>query len=152
MKNTTLSQIEEQFGTPTYIYDSSVIKRQYATLKNAFDGLDVKLHYALKALNNSNILRILHKEGAGLDAVSIEEIKLGLRAVFSPNEIMYTPNCVDFSEIQEGDKINVRVIGQRFELNDKYVSIIGELMKEKEFITNTKTRQPIKPKIVIEEE
>jgi diaminopimelate decarboxylase len=109
MKNITLSQIEEQFGTPTYIYDSSVIKRQYATLKNAFDGLDVKLHYALKALNNSNILRILHKEGAGLDAVSIEEIKLGLRAGFSPNEIMYTPNCVDFSEIQEAVSIGVHV-------------------------------------------
>ena len=54
-----------------------------------------------------------------------------------------------FNEIQEGDKINVRVIGQRFELNDKYISIIGEIVKEKEFIQQ-KPKQQSKPRIVIE--
>jgi hypothetical protein len=53
-----------------------------------------------------------------------------------------------FADVKEGDKINVRVIGQRFELNDKYVSIIGELVKEKEFVTRPK--QNTKPRLVIE--
>ena len=53
-----------------------------------------------------------------------------------------------FNEIQEGDKINIRVIGQRYELNDKYISIIGELVKEKEF--TQKTKQFPKAKLVIE--
>ena len=58
-------------------------------------------------------------------------------------------NSVQFSEVKEGDKINIRVIGQRFELNDKYISIIGELVKEKEqFIPKQKIAS--KPKIVIE--
>ena len=109
MNKVTLSQVADQFGTPTYVYDSSIIKRQYATLKNAFDGLDVKLHYALKALNNCNILRVLHKEGAGLDAVSIEEIHLGLRAGYTPEEIMFTPNCVDFSEIEQAVAIGTHI-------------------------------------------
>ena len=47
---------------------------------------------------------------------------------------------------KEGDKINVRVIGQRFELNYKYISIIAELVKEKEITNFIK-----KPKIVIED-
>jgi DNA-directed RNA polymerase subunit E'/Rpb7 len=34
-----------------------------------------------------------------------------------------------FNDLKEGDEINVKVIGQRFELNDRFVSIIGELMK-----------------------
>jgi DNA-directed RNA polymerase subunit E'/Rpb7 len=55
-----------------------------------------------------------------------------------------------FNEIQEGDKINVRVIGQRFELNDKYISIIGELIKEKEFVYQ-KPKQATKPRLVIED-
>jgi DNA-directed RNA polymerase subunit E'/Rpb7 len=55
-----------------------------------------------------------------------------------------------FNEIQEGDKINVRVIGQRFELNDKYISIIGELVKEKDF-TQQKPKQSAKPKLVFED-
>lgn len=36
-----------------------------------------------------------------------------------------------FSSIQENSHFVVRVIGQRFELNDKYISIIGELTKQK---------------------
>jgi len=54
-----------------------------------------------------------------------------------------------FNDIQVGDIITVRVIGQRFELNDKYVSIIGELVKEKEYVP--KPKQPAKPRLVIED-
>jgi DNA-directed RNA polymerase subunit E'/Rpb7 len=54
-----------------------------------------------------------------------------------------------FNETQVGDIITVRVIGQRFELNDKYVSIIGELVKEKEY--TPKQKLPLKPRIVIED-
>jgi diaminopimelate decarboxylase len=109
MKKNLMPQIAKQFGTPTYVYDASKIQSQFKTLKNAFDGIDVKLHYALKALNNINILRVLKKEGAGLDAVSIQEIHLGLRAGFQGSEIMFTPNCVDFSEIKEAVEIGAHI-------------------------------------------
>ena len=33
-----------------------------------------------------------------------------------------------FSSVAIGDKLHVRVLGQRFELNDKYISIIGQLV------------------------
>jgi DNA-directed RNA polymerase subunit E'/Rpb7 len=59
-------------------------------------------------------------------------------------------NIQQFNEIQVGDIITVRVIGQRFELNDKYVSVIGELVKEKSDYTN-KHKQPTKPRLVIED-
>lgn len=36
-----------------------------------------------------------------------------------------------FSDVSEGDEFTARVIGQRFELNDKYISIIGELVTRK---------------------
>ena len=81
-----------QYGTPLYLYDATKIETQYDTLLNAFGSAKVKLHYALKALNNINILHILKNKGAGLDAVSIEEVYLGLRAGFAPSSIMYTPN------------------------------------------------------------
>ena len=47
--------------------------------------------------------------------------------------------------------MNVRVVGQRFELNDKYVSIIGELVKEKEQMPFDKTKFKSKPRLVIED-
>jgi len=52
-----------------------------------------------------------------------------------------------FSKIKEDDSIKVRVIGQRFELNDRYVSIIAEVIEPRE----EKQRQRRKPKLVIEE-
>ncbi len=104
-----LSNIAKNHSTPTYVYDADTIVNQYRKLHGAFSPLDVKLHYALKALNNINILRLLKQEGAGLDAVSIEEIHLGLRAGFSPDKIMYTPNCVAFEEIQAAIALGVHI-------------------------------------------
>jgi len=51
-----------------------------------------------------------------------------------------------FSKIQEGDEIQVKVIGQRFELNDKYISIIAELLVDLSDIipegSNVKIKKP----------
>ncbi|NRA13764.1 MAG: diaminopimelate decarboxylase, partial [Crocinitomicaceae bacterium] len=109
MTNEELIQVAQEFGTPTYVYDSNVMINQYQKLHNAFKPLDVKLHYAIKALSNTNILRLLKQQGAGLDAVSIEEVQLALRAGYSPKKIMYTPNCVSFSEIQEAVEFGVHI-------------------------------------------
>lgn len=101
--------IAEEFGTPVYVYDGWKIVNQYHRLKNAFPGVKVSIHYALKALNNINILRLLKNEGAGLDAVSIQEVQMGLRAGFLPQQIMYTPNCVDFEEIKMAVDLGVHI-------------------------------------------
>ncbi len=102
-------QIAQEFGTPVYVYHAETIQQQYQQLASAFPDIKVKLHYALKALNNTNILKVIKREGAGLDAVSIQEVYLGLRAGFSPKEIMFTPNCVDFEEIQEAVDLGVHI-------------------------------------------
>jgi hypothetical protein len=58
-----------------------------------------------------------------------------------------------FSKIQENDTFVARVIGQRYELNDKYVSIIAELVDKKNFDDkNEKTKTPKKPTLVIDED
>jgi len=109
INNSTLLKIADEFSTPLYVYHGEKIIDQYQRLKNAFPGVKVHLHYALKALNNINILKLLKQQGAGLDAVSIQEVQLGLRAGFLPHEIMYTPNCVDFEEIKEAVELGVTI-------------------------------------------
>lgn len=91
----------EQFGTPLYLYNTDVIKRQYLRMKSAFSGMPCKIKYPAKALSNINILKYIKKLGAELDTVSIQEVKLGLQAGFEPQEIIFTPNCVSFEEIKE---------------------------------------------------
>jgi len=101
-------------------------------------------------------------EGMLVSCVAKNITKAGIRAesatdvptpvvVFIAKDHHY--NVAHFNDVKEGDKINVRVIGQRFELNDKYVSIIGELVKpsvEKEFGFPTEGKKM--PRIVIEDE
>jgi len=118
--NKLLLQISEEFGTPTYVYNANQIEQQYQKLNNAFDGVNVKLKYALKALNNINILKTLKNQGAGLDAVSIEEVYLGIRAGFKPHEIMFTPNCVDFEEIEKGIQLGVQINIDNLSILEKF--------------------------------
>jgi len=83
---------------------------------------------------------------AGIKASSADENPSPI-VVFVARDHNY--NNQMFSEINVGDKFNVRVIGQRFELNDKYVSIIGELVKPRTNIGFNK--EVTKSKIVIED-
>jgi len=57
-----------------------------------------------------------------------------------------------FNSVKENDNIKVKVIGQRYELNDKYISIIGSLVEETENILNptiAKTKKKL-PKLILE--
>src|SRR5699024_10691520 len=47
--------------------------------------------------------------GTGLDCVAIQEVYLGLRAGFKPDEIIYTPNCVSMEEIRDAIEIGVKI-------------------------------------------
>ncbi len=47
--------------------------------------------------------------GNSLDCVSINEVLLGLKAGFDPLDILYTPNCVDFSEIEQAKQLGVLI-------------------------------------------
>ncbi len=100
-----------QYGTPLYVYDGNTIISQYRRLKGAFAGIDVGIKYACKALNNPNVLTLLRREGAGIDAVSFQEIELALHAGFSPGDILFTPNCVSIEEyraaVERGVRINI---------------------------------------------
>lgn len=104
-----LIDIANEFGTPVYIYHAEKIAEQYQKLKNAFKKSDSKFFYACKSLTNINILKWMKQIGASLDCVSINEVRLGLKAGFDPKDILFTPNCVDFEEIEAGKNLGVNV-------------------------------------------
>lgn len=102
--------IARKHGAPVYVYDAHVISAQYNRLKNAFRKVEhLKLHYAVKANSNLSVLRLMHQLGAGLDTVSIEEVRLGLRAGVAPENIIYTPNGVSIEELEEARSLGVQI-------------------------------------------
>ena len=86
---------------------------------------------------------------AGIRAESSEE-KPSPVVVFVTRDHHYASQ--QFSDINEDDKFVARVIGQRFELNDKYVSIIAELVEKKDYEIQEQLQQKKgKPRLVIED-
>jgi diaminopimelate decarboxylase len=99
----------KEYGTPLYVYDKAKIEMRYEKLTKAFQGRDVRFFYACKALGNITILKIIKNTGCGLDTVSINEVRLGLKAGFDSKNIIFTPNCVAFDEIQEAVELGVHI-------------------------------------------
>jgi diaminopimelate decarboxylase len=120
LQSKQLLAASKEYGTPLYVYHGEKIESQYNRLRGAFQGVNVHLHYAMKALNNINILKIIKGLGSGLDAVSIQEVKLGLRAGFKAEEIMYTPNCVSFDEIKEAVEMGVMINIDNISILDRF--------------------------------
>ncbi|MCC7028891.1 MAG: diaminopimelate decarboxylase [Chitinophagaceae bacterium] len=104
-----LIEMAREYGTPLYIYQREKIEGQYKKLTTAFKQTPTRFFYACKALSNINILKIIQKLGAGLDTVSINEVQLGLKAGFAPQQILFTPNCVHFSEIEQAKELGVHI-------------------------------------------
>ncbi len=110
MKNKDLLAIAKKFGAPVYVYDADKIKSQYERLSTAFSNVPhLKLNYAVKALSNISVLRLMNSLGAGLDTVSIQEVELGLAAGYNASDIIFTPNGVSLEELEEAALLGVQI-------------------------------------------
>ena len=109
ISNELLIRICENHGNPTYIYDADQMHKNYTDFVSSFNVKKLKIHYACKALNNKAILKLFRSFGAGLDCVSIGEVQLGLRAGFSPEQILFTPNNISEEEYEEAIATGVRI-------------------------------------------
>jgi diaminopimelate decarboxylase len=110
MDSKVLIQLAEEFGNPLYVYDAAKIQSQYQRLEKAFSKVaNLRINYAVKALSNISILKLLKQMNAGLDTVSIQEVQLGLIAGFSPDKIIYTPSGVSMEEIEEVAALGVQI-------------------------------------------
>jgi len=110
MDNQLLLSLSEKYGSPLYVYDAAEITSQYNRIINAFSTVkSLKLNYAVKANSNISILKLFKKLNAGIDTVSFQEVKLGLEAGFSPENIIFTPNGVSLQEIEEVAKLGVQI-------------------------------------------
>lgn len=107
MDNHKLLQLVDKYQSPLYVYDGEKIKEKYDTLSQAFCSIPTKIMYAMKALSNPHILKLLNSLGSGIDAVSIQEVKLALMAGFSPQNIIFTSNSVSFEEIEKAIELGV---------------------------------------------
>ena len=110
MDTQLLVSLTEKYGSPLYVYNAEKIESQYNRITDAFSGVEnLKLNYAVKANTNISILKLFKKLKSGIDTVSIQEVQLGLKAGFLPENIIFTPNGVSLQEIEEVAKLGVQI-------------------------------------------
>ncbi|GAA3782566.1 diaminopimelate decarboxylase [Corallibacter vietnamensis] len=110
MQNNQLLEIAKEFGSPLYVYNAETISYQYKRLTSAFKGVkNLRINYAVKALSNVSVLKFMKKLGSNIDTVSIQEVQLGLKAGFEPEQIIFTPNGVSLQEIETVAKLGVQI-------------------------------------------
>jgi diaminopimelate decarboxylase len=111
------SDIADEFGTPVYVTDEMALRGNYRRINGAFNRqMETRTHFACKANTNLAILRVLQQEGAFIDAVSLGEVELCLKAGFPAERILYTGVMASTSELEQvagrGIPINVDSIGE----------------------------------------
>ena len=113
----SLEDIAREHGTPLYVYSAASIRKQYRELDEAFAPHPHRIHYAMKANSSFAIVRLLREAGSAVDANSIGEVDLAMRAGFVPSDIVFsgvgkTPDEIDRA-VQLGLKaINAESAGE----------------------------------------
>ena len=104
----------EQFPTPFHLYDEQGIRERARRLKAAFSWCpDFKEYFAVKALPNPSILRIMKEEGGGLDCSSATELTLAKACGFSGEEVILSANAMPPEEFAQA-----RALGAFINLDD----------------------------------
>ncbi|GAB2789425.1 diaminopimelate decarboxylase [Rhabdobacter roseus] len=105
------AQLCQQYGSPLYVYQGSIIRRKVQALQEAFSGVTMKIKYACKANTNLAVLRLMRELGVELDVVSPGEFEMGKYAGYAPEQMTFTPSGVPYEEVRtavdEGATVNV---------------------------------------------
>jgi len=96
-----LPKIVDTFGTPFHIYDEKGIKETCRNLTTAFENIDgFKEFFAVKALPNPSIMKIMQEMGFGFDCSSTPEIQLSRQIGSFKEDIMFTSNNTSISQFE----------------------------------------------------
>jgi diaminopimelate decarboxylase len=85
----SLADIAARVGTPFYCYSSAALEAQYRALDHAFAGSDHLICYAMKANSNQAVLATVARLGAGMDVVSVGELKRALVAGVPASKVIF---------------------------------------------------------------
>ncbi len=135
-------EIANQFGTPAYVMDENLIRKNCKLYLNSIKkscGENGLVLYASKAFSCVYALKIASEEGMGLDVVSGGELYTALKAGFPVDKIYFHGNNKTVDEIDLAVKNNVGriVIDNKFELETvnsiarKYNKVVDVLFRIK---------------------
>lgn len=87
-----LQSLTDHYGSPVWVINADILTSRFQKLSKAFlqNKMDISIHYAVKANDHLAILDLLAKEGAGVDIVSLGELKRALKVNINPRKICFS--------------------------------------------------------------
>jgi diaminopimelate decarboxylase len=105
-----LDHIARDHGTPLYVYSADSVRTAYRALDDAFGSHPHRIHYALKANSSFAIARLLREAGSAVDANSIGEVELAIRAGFAASDIVFSGVGKSPEEIDRAVQLELKTI------------------------------------------
>lgn len=106
LSHSQLVELAKKFPTPFYIYDEKAIRENVKYFYKAFSIFPSFTEYfAVKALPNPYILKVLESEGCGGDCSSLPELMLCEKSGITGQRIMFTSNDTPAQEFIYAQKL-----------------------------------------------
>lgn len=124
-----VSELKAQYGTPLYVYDENMLVNQCRTFINNFKSskFNTEVLYASKAFSCLEVLRIVSREGLGVDVVSLGEIHTAYKAGYDMKRAYFHGNNKTREELQYALEVGVGTIVID---NDYEYEMINEIVRE----------------------
>ncbi len=132
-ENIPVRELAKQYGTPFYIYAASSIRRQFTTFQEALNKVCAKpplIAYACKANDRLGILKLMNNLGAGVDVVSVGEMKRALAANIPASKIIFSGVGKTERELEEAIEAGIRQINIESEPELKNLAIAAEKLQK----------------------
>lgn len=103
--------LADKFGTPTYVYSESRLRKNYRRLRDALrEHCDnYEIYYALKVNGNPAVVEVLRTEGAGADCATLQEVAIARQAGIAPERILFTGAYISREELAKAVALGIQV-------------------------------------------
>ena len=123
-----VDKIVKQFGTPTYCYSYNQLKINILKFQNNFKKINPLICFAVKANNNTKLLKEISKLGIGADVVSKGELMAALKSKIDPKKIVFSGVGKTYEEIEFAVKKKVLLINTESQSEIKTILKIARKM------------------------
>ncbi len=127
IEEASLSEVANEFGTPSFVYSRKSIEEAFSKYQKAFGNQRHLICYAVKANSNIAILHLLAKMGSGFDVVSGGELKRVLLAGGDPKKTVFSGVGKTAQEIKDALSANIKCFNIESESELERISHIAKL-------------------------
>jgi len=127
IEEASLSEVANEFGTPSFVYSRKSIEEAFSKYQKAFGNQRHLICYAVKANSSIAILHLLAKMGSGFDVVSGGELKRVLLAGGDPKKTVFSGVGKPAQEIKDALSANIKCFNIESESELERISHIAKL-------------------------